>query len=65
VTTVNTVAPAFIETDMIREIQAKADRIPIGRFGTVEEVADVVVMLVRNAYITGQTINVDGGCYFT
>ena len=63
--TVNTVAPALIETDMVREIEAKPDRIPIGRFGNVEEVADVVLMLARNGYITGQTINVNGGWYFS
>jgi len=37
--------------------------IPVGRFGTVEEVAQVVIMLLRNEYINGQTINVDGGKY--
>ncbi len=63
--TVNTVAPALIETDMVRELEAKPDRIPIGRFGNVEEVADVVLMLARNGYITGQTINVNGGWYFS
>jgi 3-oxoacyl-[acyl-carrier protein] reductase len=63
--TVNTVAPALIETDMVRELEAKPDRIPIGRFGKVEEVADVVLMLARNGYITGQTINVNGGWYFS
>lgn len=63
--TVNTIAPALIETDMIREIEAKPDLIPLGRFGRVEEVADVVLMLVRNGYITGQTINVNGGLYFS
>jgi len=63
--TVNTVAPALIETDMLREIKADPGRIPVGRFGKVEEVADVVLMLARNGYITGQTINVDGGLYFS
>jgi 3-oxoacyl-[acyl-carrier protein] reductase len=37
------------------------DLLPIGRFGKVEEVADVAVMLARNGYITGQTININGG----
>ena len=63
--TVNTVSPALIETDMVRELEAKPDRIPVGRFGKVEEVADVVLMLARNGYITGQTINVNGGWYFS
>jgi 3-oxoacyl-[acyl-carrier protein] reductase len=44
---------------------ARPDLIPIGRFGTVEEVAEVVVMLAVNGYITGQTINVNGGWYMS
>lgn len=36
---------------------------PVGRLGTVEEVADVAVMLAQNGYITGQTVNVNGGWY--
>ncbi|MGC8491599.1 MAG: SDR family NAD(P)-dependent oxidoreductase [Syntrophobacteraceae bacterium] len=63
--TVNTVCPALIETDMLRELDVKPDRIPVGRFGLVEEVADAVLMLARNGYITGQTINVNGGMYFS
>jgi 3-oxoacyl-[acyl-carrier protein] reductase len=35
----------------------------LGRFGTVEDVADVAVMLACNGYITGQTIHVNGGLY--
>jgi len=64
--TVNAVAPALIYTQMVAaNPRAKADLIPVGRFGKVEEVADVVVMLAGNGYITGQTINVDGGWYMT
>ena len=64
--TVNTVAPALIETDMVTgDLKATPERIPVGRFGTVEEVADVVVMLVKNGYMTGQTVSVNGGMYFT
>ena len=64
--TVNAIAPALIETDMIAgNPDARPDRIPVGRFGTVDEVADVVVMLARNGYITGQTINVNGGLYMS
>ena len=60
--TVNAVAPALIETEMVTSnLNAKADLIPVGRFGTVNEVADVVVLLATNGYITGQTINVNGG----
>lgn len=64
--TVNAIAPALIETEMITSNpKARADIIPLGRFGTVEETADVAVMLARNGYITGQTINVNGGWYMS
>jgi 3-oxoacyl-[acyl-carrier protein] reductase len=64
--TVNTIAPALIETDMVKQNpNARADLIPVGRFGSVEEIADVVVMLAKNGYITGQTINVNGGWYLS
>ncbi len=63
---VNSIAPALVETDMVRALPGiRPDIIPVGRFGTVEEVADVVVMLARNGYITGQTINVNGGWYMS
>jgi 3-oxoacyl-[acyl-carrier protein] reductase len=62
--TVNAIAPALVATEMVRSNPiAKPEMIPIGRFGEVEEVADVAVMLAGNAYITGQTINVNGGMY--
>ena len=64
--TVNAIAPALIETDMVTSnLRAKPDLIPVGRFGDVREVADVVVMLASNGYITGQTINVNGGWYMS
>jgi 3-oxoacyl-[acyl-carrier protein] reductase len=64
--TVNAIAPALIETEMIADNpNIRPELIPIGRFGTSEEVADVVVMLARNAYITGQTMNVNGGRYMS
>jgi 3-oxoacyl-[acyl-carrier protein] reductase len=63
--TVNTVAPALIETDMLRDMEVRPDHIPVGRFGKVEEVADAVLMLARNGYVTGQTININGGLYFS
>jgi len=64
--TVNAIAPALIYTQMVAaNPRAKADLIPVGRFGDVAEVADVAVMLAGNGYITGQTINVDGGWYMT
>ena len=64
--TANAIAPAMIETEMITSNpKAHPDLVPMGRFGTVEEVADVVVMLASNGYITGQTISVNGGWYMT
>ncbi len=59
--TANAIAPALVETEMITSNpKARPDLILVGRFGTVEEVADVVVMLASNGYITGQTISVNG-----
>src|SRR5215469_1413504 len=64
--TVNAIAPALIATDMVTSnLRAKPELIPVGRFGEVREVADVVVMLATNGYITGQTINVNGGWYMS
>jgi 3-oxoacyl-[acyl-carrier protein] reductase len=64
--TANAIAPALIETEMITSNpNARPDLVPMGRFGKVEEVADVVVMLACNGYITGQTISVNGGWYMT
>jgi 3-oxoacyl-[acyl-carrier protein] reductase len=64
--TVNAIAPALIYTEMVAvNPKARADLIPVGRFGAVEEVAEIAVMLARNGYITGQTINVNGGWYFS
>ena len=59
--TVNAVAPSLIETDMVRSGLA---RIPLGRFGTSEEVAQVVMMLIANGYMTGQTVALSGGMSF-
>jgi 3-oxoacyl-[acyl-carrier protein] reductase len=64
--TVNTIAPALIETEMVTSNpNASPARIPVGRFGLVSEVADVALMLASNGYITGQTINVNGGWYLS
>ena len=69
--TVNAVAPGFIDTEMTRALPAEAreeisDRIPMKRPGTAAEVAELVVFLAgpRAAYITGQTIAINGGLYF-
>ena len=64
--TANSIAPALVETEMVTSnLNTRPERIPIGRFGAVGEVADVAVMLVTNGYITGQTINVNGGWYMS
>jgi len=63
--TVNAVAPSLIETDIVRSgLASSPARIPLGRFGTTEEVAQVVMMLIGNAYMTGQTIALSGGMAF-
>jgi 3-oxoacyl-[acyl-carrier protein] reductase len=60
--TVNAIAPALIETDMTRtNLRASAANIPVGRMGSVDEVSDIAILLATNGYITGQTINVNGG----
>jgi 3-oxoacyl-[acyl-carrier protein] reductase len=64
--TVNTIAPALVATDMIVDNpRVRPEMIPVGRFGTSEEVGEVAVLLAVNAYITGQTINVNGGLYMS
>lgn len=64
--TSNAIAPALIDTDMVRtNPNARPSLLPVGRFGTAEEVAEAVVLLASNAYITGQTINLNGGWYKT
>ena len=63
--TVNAVAPSLIETDMVKAgLASSPARIPLGRFGTPEECADVVLMLVGNGYMTGQTVALSGGMSF-
>jgi 3-oxoacyl-[acyl-carrier protein] reductase len=62
--TVNAISPALIGTEMVASNpHVKPDMIPVGRLGRVEECADVAVLLAGNAYITGQTIGVNGGMY--
>ena len=68
--TVNTVAPGFIDTDMTAELSdtqraEMVDRIPLGRMGGPEEVAAAVSFLVSDeaAYITGETVHVNGGLH--
>ena len=63
--TANAISPALIDTDMVRDLQARPEIIPVGRFGAPDEVAAVAVLLARNGYLTGQTINVNGGWYMS
>ncbi len=63
--TVNAVSPSLIETDMVRGgVASSPARIPLGRFGTPEECAQAVLMTIGNAYMTGQTIQLNGGMSF-
>lgn len=65
--TVNAVAPGFIKTDMTADLDQKelVKMIPSNRFGEAEEVADLVSFLAsgKSGYITGETININGGIY--
>jgi 3-oxoacyl-[acyl-carrier protein] reductase len=68
--TVNAVAPGFIDTDMTRALseaqrEALAAQIPLGRLGSVDDVAAAVLYLVSpsGAYLTGQTLHVNGGMH--
>jgi len=68
--TVNAIAPGFIETDMTNSLPedqkaALASQIPMGRLGTVNEIAQAVLFLASDSgsYITAQTLHVNGGMY--
>ena len=64
--TANAIAPALIDTDMIRGNTAiQPTLLPVGRFGTADEVAQAVVFLAQNGYVTGQTLSLNGGWYMT
>ena len=68
--TVNVVAPGFIDTDMTKALAddqkaALLDGVPLGRLGDAEEIANAVSFLCSDkaAYITGETLHVNGGMY--
>lgn len=65
--TVNAIAPGFIKSDMTKDLnEAELKKtVPLGRFGEPQEVADLVSFLAspKAAYITGQTISINGGLY--
>jgi NAD(P)-dependent dehydrogenase (short-subunit alcohol dehydrogenase family) len=67
---VNTIAPGFIDTPLIDElageqkqafIAREASRLPVKRIGTPEDIADAVLFLMKNGFVTGITLTVDGG----
>jgi 3-oxoacyl-[acyl-carrier protein] reductase len=62
--TVNAVAPSLIETDMMKGQTDLVSRIPVGRLGKPDEVAQAVLMLLGNPYMTGQTVAMSGGMAF-
>jgi len=68
--TVNAIAPGFITTDMTEKLPEAArkefaERIPLGRFGAPEEVAELALYLASDAaaYVTGQVVGINGGMY--
>lgn len=66
--TVNAVCPGFIRTEMVAAMPEKVldsivSKVPMQRLGEVDEIAEAVVYLAKANYITGQTINVNGGLY--
>jgi 3-oxoacyl-[acyl-carrier protein] reductase len=62
--TVNAVSPALIKTERTQDVEGKTKKIPMGRLGQTEEVAEAVVFVAKNGYMTGQTIHLNGGLYF-
>ena len=64
--TANAIAPALIETDMITSNpNASPARLPLGHFGSPDEIARIAVLLAESDFITGQTISPNGGWYMT
>ena len=68
--TVNAIAPGFIETDMTetlpQDVREKyQERIPLGRLGSAENIADAVAYLASDqaGYVTGQVLGINGGMY--
>jgi 3-oxoacyl-[acyl-carrier protein] reductase len=62
--TVNAVAPSLILTEMTSSRADAASKVPLGRLGSPEEVAQTVLLVIANAYMTGQTVQVNGGMHF-
>lgn len=64
--TVNAIAPGLIDTEMAVPLKESgvADRLPVGRIGTPDEIAQAVLMMIGNSFLTGQTVAVNGGGSF-
>jgi len=64
--TANAIAPALLETDMVTgNLNASPDRIPLGYFGHPDEAGRAAVLLAESDYITGHTLNLNGGWYMS
>lgn len=64
--TCNALAPALVESDMVAGLPADiVNRIPVGRMGAPDEIGRLAVLLAQSSFITGQTINPNGGLYIT
>jgi 3-oxoacyl-[acyl-carrier protein] reductase len=62
--TVNVIAPGFIDTSMLPGAASElGSRVPVGRVGEPEEVADLAVAVLRNGYVTSHVFSVDGGMH--
>lgn len=68
--TANTICPGMVITENINKrltpekYKEESDAIPLGRPATSEEIADAVMFVVRNGYVTGETVNINGGMYY-
>ncbi len=68
--TANTVCPGMVTTENItkrltpEKYQEECAAVPLGRPATSEEIADAVLFVIRNGYVTGETININGGMYY-
>jgi len=64
--TCNALAPALVESDMVAGLPADiVNRIPVGRMGAPDEIGRLAVLLAQSSFITGQTINPNGGLYMS
>jgi len=63
--TVNVVAPMLVHTGEKRDNAARQKMVPMGRQGTSEEVADAILLCARTEFMTGQTVHMNGGVYYS